>query len=124
MWQWGVASKCSPLPLKFNWIGLLPIQLNLFPTTHIKYSLNAHEIVASVHNHNEHYNTFTAQSHKHFQINRANMPMMTLAKRMALFMQITEVSSTVAHEQLDVPLHILPLSHFFYSFFFPPLFRL
>ncbi|KAH1210524.1 hypothetical protein GmHk_15G044816 [Glycine max] len=29
------------------------------------------------------------------------MPMMTLAKRMALFMQITEVSSTVAHEQLD-----------------------
>ena len=44
MWQWGVVSKCSPPPLKFNWIGLLPIQLNLFPTTHIKYSLNACEI--------------------------------------------------------------------------------
>ena len=43
-WQWGVASKCSPPPLKFNWIGLLPIQLNLFATTHIKYSLNAYEI--------------------------------------------------------------------------------
>ena len=40
----GVARKCSPPPLKFNWIGLLPIQLNLFPTTHIKYSLNACEI--------------------------------------------------------------------------------
>ena len=31
-------------PLKFNWIGLLPIQLNLFPNTYIKYSLNACEI--------------------------------------------------------------------------------
>ena len=31
-------------PLKFNWIGLLPIQLNLIPTTNIKYSLNACEI--------------------------------------------------------------------------------
>ena len=40
----GVVSKCSPPPLKFNWIGLLPIQLNLFPATHIKYSLNAYEI--------------------------------------------------------------------------------
>ena len=28
MWQWGVVSKCSPPALKFNWIGLLPIQLN------------------------------------------------------------------------------------------------
>ena len=44
MWQWSVASKCSPPPLNFNWIGLLPIQLNLFPNTHIKYSLNAREI--------------------------------------------------------------------------------
>ena len=44
MWQWGVVSKCSPPPLKFNWIELLPIQLNLFPTTHIKYSLSAYEI--------------------------------------------------------------------------------
>ena len=44
MWQWGVVSKCSPPPLKFNWIGLLTIQLNLFPTTHIKYSLYACEI--------------------------------------------------------------------------------
>ena len=44
MWQWGVAKKCSAPPLKFNWIGLLPIQLNLFPNTHIKYSLNAYEI--------------------------------------------------------------------------------
>ena len=43
MWQWGVASKCSPPPPKFNWIGLLPIQLNLFSTTHIKYSLNAYK---------------------------------------------------------------------------------
>ena len=34
MWQWGVANKCSPPPLKFNWIGLLPIQLNLSPNTH------------------------------------------------------------------------------------------
>ena len=32
----------KPTPsLKFNWIGLLPIQLNLFLTTHIKYSLSA-----------------------------------------------------------------------------------
>ena len=44
MWQWGVASKCSPPPQNFNWIGLLPIQLNLFSNTHIKYSLNACEI--------------------------------------------------------------------------------
>ena len=34
----------SPPPLKFNWIGLLPIQLNLFPTTHIKYSHSACKI--------------------------------------------------------------------------------
>ena len=44
MWQWGVVSKCSPPPLKFNWIGLLPIQLNIFPNTNIKYSLSACEI--------------------------------------------------------------------------------
>ena len=44
MWQWGVVSKCSPPLLKFNWIEFLPIQLNLFPNTHIKYSLNACEI--------------------------------------------------------------------------------
>ena len=44
MWQWGVANKYSPPPLKFNWIGVLPIQLNLFLNTHIKYSLNACEI--------------------------------------------------------------------------------
>jgi len=44
MWQWGVANKCSPPPLKFNWIGLLSIQLNLFPDAHIKYSLNAYKI--------------------------------------------------------------------------------
>ena len=44
MWQWGVTSKCSPPLLKFNCIGLLPIQLNLFPITHIKYSLSACEI--------------------------------------------------------------------------------
>ena len=43
-WQWGVASKCSPPPLKFNWIALLPIQFNLFLNTQIKYSLNACEI--------------------------------------------------------------------------------
>ena len=39
IWQWGVASKCSPPPydgLKFNWIGLLPIQLNFSPNTHTK----------------------------------------------------------------------------------------
>ena len=29
---------------KFNWIGLLPIQFNLFLNTHIKHSLNACEI--------------------------------------------------------------------------------
>ena len=45
MWQWGVASKCTPPPLKFNWIGLLLIQLNLFPNTHIKYSRNSCEII-------------------------------------------------------------------------------
>ena len=39
MWQSGVASKCSPPHLKFNWIGILPIQLNLFLNTHIIYSL-------------------------------------------------------------------------------------
>ena len=44
MWKWGIVSKCSPPPLKFNWIGLLPIQLNLFPTTHIKHPLSACEI--------------------------------------------------------------------------------
>ena len=41
IWQWGIARKCSPTPLKFNWIELLPIQLNLFSNTHVKYSLNA-----------------------------------------------------------------------------------
>jgi len=44
IWQWGIASKWSPPPLKFNWIGLPPIQLNLFPNTHIKYSHNVCEI--------------------------------------------------------------------------------
>ena len=44
MWQWGVARKCSPPPLKFNWTGHLPIQLNLFSNTQIKYSPNACEI--------------------------------------------------------------------------------
>ena len=44
MWQWGVASKYSPPPLKFNCIGLLQIQLNLFPNSHTKYSINACEI--------------------------------------------------------------------------------
>ena len=43
IWQWGVASKCSPPPLKFNWIGLLPIQLNLSPNTH------THQIVHLMH---------------------------------------------------------------------------
>ena len=48
MWQWGVASKCSPPPKddpKFNWIEILPIQLNLSPNTHTSNSaLNACEI--------------------------------------------------------------------------------
>ena len=50
MWQWGVARKCSPPLLKFNWIGLLPIQLNLFPNTHIKYSLSSYEITKTTPN--------------------------------------------------------------------------
>ena len=37
MCQWGVARKCSPPTLKFNWIGLLPIQLNLFRNIHLMH---------------------------------------------------------------------------------------
>ena len=50
MWQWGVVSKCPPPPLKFNWTGLLPIQLNLFPNTHTNYSINACEITKTTPN--------------------------------------------------------------------------
>ena len=30
--EWGCSKQMLTPPLKFNWIGLLPIQLNLFPT--------------------------------------------------------------------------------------------